>query len=263
MSKLIPLDQMPDELGEDTNIAWTFDAGPYINTDRYGFDVAAARRLMRVGGIGAAVISAHQGEQSSIQVNATGVTGINADGSATGTGSASVAKAKTHELDVTSLDQNRFYPAQWGLARVAINRTELASLISDDVRRGRTRDDAWARQVDRSVRKGLVEAAAKVLVKDPWENRTVKYGTFLHGGIVAQNLLAGSIVGATTLTVMLQASTYMGAALVNKRHEGDMDLRDIRLGLLPYGFQPDRLAIAAIMGNTRRLIRPLPNAARG
>lgn len=263
MSKLIPLDQMPDQLGENTNIAWTLDAGPYINVDRYGFDVAAAQRLMRVGGIGAAIISAYQGEQSSIQVDGTSIMGLNSDGSATGTGSASVTKADTHEVDVMGLDQNRLYPARWGLARLAINRTELASRISDDVQRGHTRDDAWARQVDRVVRKGLVSAAAKVLVKEPLEHPVGWAGMFVHASVLTYILLAGSAVGAVMYTGLKQGLTYLTAAMANKRLYGDMDLRSIRLGLFPYGVQPDRLAIAALMGKTQRLIRPLPGATRG
>lgn len=256
MGKLTPISELPDTLENWGDIAWNLDAGAYIDTDRIGLDVGGMQRMMGCAGLKAATVRGYQGEQSEIRVNSTSVTGINPDGSATGSGSASVVKASTQR---TSLEhQNENFAFRWPIATIGVNRAEIASRVGDDRRRKPDvpREVAWARHVDRALRSGIVDAAMKGLVKEPWaDNRAnIVVSDFLLGWAIYR----GSYVGASIFWGFLQATPLIGQYLHDKIHpDHNHNWPPLKPSLFPDGFQPDRLAVTAIMAKTQRLVRPI------
>ncbi len=261
MAQLIPVSELSDRLEEYTNnnIDWQLDPGPYIDSERIGLDVAATRRIMRVAGLGGVVLCSYFGEQSHIETNSARVTGINTDGSAEGTASVSTVKSAT-QRNLLSGDANVAYQCRWPVARVEINRNELASEISDDVvQRGMSREAAWARQTSLAIGAGLVDAARKNLIKVPLSDNIDKISQLLYALVITHSILETS--ASTCMTVaMLQATTAVNGLIANKLYAGESHPEKLRLSLFPWGFQPDRFAAAALMAKSCRLLRPIDAA---
>lgn len=250
---LVSINELPGALTPESNIAWQVDSGMYTDASRIFLDVDRTQRLMRVAGFGGLVVSNYQGEQTQIQdVAITGIGGLGSDGSISATGSASVNKVDTER---TSLDRgDGWLPADytWPTATVDINRPEVTSKISDLVQKGMSREEAWARMFDGSVRRGLLAAAKKNLIENSLiENPASSLFNFVYGMNLATGIMNVVISGTY---VPIAPALYVAAVGARLAVYGRSHLSEKRWSVFPLSFQPDRLAVAAVMRATQRLV---------
>lgn len=147
---------------------------------------------------------------------------------------------------------------RWPIATVGINRNELAPRVNDRIQQGDTQNNAWAVEIDRSLRRGFVAAGRNKLKKDLFD---MKEGEPLNTGVVtAGATLAIALNNPTELGTWLGIFHVMGVGgtvAENRAATGHHHLEQKRWSLFPYGAQPDRFAIAATMIAAQRLVRPI------
>lgn len=269
MGKLVPIIELPVEPAEDEFLVWRMDLGPYVDAERIGVDVTRTRRVLRAAGFGSLVVRDYFGEQSEFDTAGVNVSGMNADGSAMGTASTSARKAQTeksgmHQQSGEELLAREF---RWPTAVLSVNRTEAASQVSDAVRAGKTREQAWAAQLNYSLRHGLRQAAFQKFKED---FTYFKLGTAVsfamfgwNASIFAEDLATSNgVYGATNW--ITNCALLSGVSLMhNKSQTGDAHLRRLRLSAFSYGIQPDRMALGGLLAMGQRLVRPAkPGSAK-
>jgi hypothetical protein len=245
------ISQLPNQLSAESNIAWQFSVGPYTDQEQIRLNIGRTERLLHVAGLGGLVIAEHFGEQSVVQAEVTGISGVNGDGSATAAGSARVARARTERVTLQSEDEAWLAPEfRWPVATVDINRTEFASRVADRMRNRQppTREEAAASELDRSIRRGIWSASRENLLAG---NPLTVAGSALIGVSITQ-AFSGEFPTVWTIATALS----VGAGLMrNKRDTGQTHWERRRWSLFPAEYQPDRLAVAGVMVATHKLVQ--------
>jgi len=253
---VVPITELPDQLDDENALAWQVDLGPYVEADKIGLDVGRTRRTLRAAGFGALVVKDYFGEQSEFDMSGASVSGMNADGSAVGTGSATSRKSETEKTHVRSAGDSQLDKAfRWPTAEIAVNRTEVASRISDRVRKGRTREQAWTTELDHSVRQGLRRAALAKYKGDFTENQFESFLSMLNASLLAYDAVTANVGGVGVMTAIYGVSAGVGL-LHNKLNTGETQLQRLRLSMFSYGVQADRMALGGMLAAGQRLVRP-------
>ncbi len=260
---LVPVGELPAAVSEEYNIAWQLNLPPNVEQGQIGLDLSRTQLLARIAGLGGVIVGEYWGEKSEISFSVSGVDGLNQDGSATGVGRAHVTAAKTERSSLQDDRTSHLKEYQWPIARLAINRNELGSRISDRVQAGMPAETAWTNELDRSLRRGLHSAAKDKLIGDiRYRQNCISLPTY---GLMWYHLINNLVQNNILWTGVDIAAWYGGAAAIgglwNKLRTGDTQLDRRRWSIFPFSVQPDRFALAAAMSATTRLVRPIKGAS--
>lgn len=230
---------------------------PEDMADSLAVNMRAIRRIHRVGAFAGGIVLEYQGERTEYSHS---VVSVEPDGSATAGKSvvlhkADLAKPSIHYRSDISTDRRTY-----GKAAVThdLNKAEMASLVSDGIRTGQTRPEAWADVLNASLKQSYVRAARQHLFLP--SNRLA--GTIAIVGAIetgpAVMMVSGMIqhdpnlieVGAS-LAAISQIVPGVVARTMNA------DVADRRWSLIPFATQPDRFALTAGIVATSRLVKAI------
>ena len=246
-----PIDQ------EKVPITWELSTGAVIDAEAIGVRVHALGRLAWTAGVSELAVRGYYDDDEEPQATTAHITGINADGTATGSATRAATRAKAFHASLEEEEED--FQMRRPACSLSIDRRELGSRIADDVRIKRmTREEAWAREVDRCVKRGLLDAAYKGLVKDPLQNRFVRVCGF---GLSAMcDAMSVIDLQSLLLNVGIQQIGSFVTGLIGSNRTVKQNARAFKPNVFfPYGFQPDRFAYTALKMPTRRLIVPMPS----
>jgi hypothetical protein len=254
MPCFVPLNELPNELNAQPGIAWNIDPGGYIDADRLVFNTYAARLAMRLAGFSGMRFSAYQGDSDTASVVSQNITGINADGSATGSAVVVITKAAAHGGGLEKGDSSKWPQIHWPVADIKINRMTLAQKISDDILQERcSREQAYAKHISATIASCISTRARENLITDPLKTtQTLSLGTGLLFNITSMAIAASPT--ATLISYGIHHTVSASLGLVSKK-DHPSEYTKLRWSLFPYGFQPDRLALAALLAHTVPLVR--------
>jgi hypothetical protein len=265
------INELPTEIQEQYGTAWRYPRdSPNLDFDVIQVHTGRLRAYNRMAGLGGLVVSRYQGEQTSYSTDSVVLTGLQADGSATGSvvgQSTRVARSET-KLDDPIDDVSVPYPEfRWPIANLAINGTEFASRAANRRRRGHSSkplESVWAREMDDALRSGLAKTAMTKMRHDFTCNGEKTLATVAAitdvvgvGVCVWMTDLYGveGLIGAEAFTHL---STYTWIVIAVSATRQAVTLPKKRLSLSPMGCQPDRIATAAIMAGSLPLVRYKP-----
>jgi len=255
MSKLTSLAELPSELSDPVNggIAWQFNTSTYVDQSAIHLNVAATSRRLRMAGLGGLIVQEYFGDTTGFTVTDHRVRGVNEDGSTEGTATGVVSKAETEKVSIE--DNEGLFPAyRRPIATLTINRNELASRLSDRINnQGQEQDKAWAAELDRSLRRGILRIAYKKLWHDA-TNETEPYWTELAAAFTAYGALGGNPGGGAAglgIAHFTAMAMRMAAAYESR---GSCRIPEFRLSISPGDAQPDRCLLAAAMLLGRKLV---------
>jgi len=268
MSGVVALANLPKDLGEQAQggpshpFAWQIDPWSYIDADRMGFDVRAIDRMIGAAGLSGVIVRGYDGENDSSEANPTGFSGVSVGGGATATGTATMVRAAVHQVSLES-DDSLPYEYRRPIAVVGVNRTALGSRISDDVKAGMSKEQAWAKHYDLALRAGILAAAVQALWKEPLADMTTRQKWALSGITV----VAGTSIGALLLPpygwalgggmlAIVDGLNNLDARQRMREDHPDDEPAGRKLSLFPMGVQLDRLAAVAWMAKTSHLLHP-------
>lgn len=255
MSKLTSLAELPSELSDPVHggIAWQFNTSTYVDQSAIHLNVPATSRRLRMAGFGGLIVQEYFGDTTEFTITDQRVMGVNEDGSAEGTATGVVSKAETEKVSIED-DEGLFPAYRRPTATLTINRNELASRLSDRINnKGQEQDEAWAAELDRSLRRGILQAAYKKLRHDA-VNETEPYWTELAAAFTVYGALGGSPGGgaaALGIAHFTAMAMRMTAAYENR---GSCRIPEFRPSISPGDAQPDRCLLVAAMLLSRRLI---------
>ncbi len=220
-------------------------------------NTTAIRRIHRVGAFAASIVSEYQGDTTEYSHN---ITSVGMDGSATAGRSMVTRRAELGRAEIhyrPDVGPNVTYGM--AVVRHSVNRAEIASRISDEVRVGTPRPEAWASVLDASLRESYEKAAREHLLRLGGSAPRIAIVTMLGpamaaiGGLETQNpVLVGSAVGVIALANFAQYAESMELS----RHLGKNPI-DKRWSIIPGKTQPDRYALTRAALATHRLIKPI------
>src|SRR5665647_842313 len=179
--------------GDVPSLVWGLNVPASVDAERLVINMAALQRYQRVGAIGSSVVLEYQGEQTEFT---PGVSGINADGSAIATSAGTIKKADKSKSDVIDPIGIPQYAAQeFGKPVILhyLNKAEMAQNISDIVRnRGQSHEEAWASQIDVSLRDSFRKSGREHLVGRDGRWRYLDYAFYPYA---ATTILAEALNG--------------------------------------------------------------------
>lgn len=174
MSEFVAITNLPDvhNISLDDMVAhklppllWDLHVPPAVDAERLEVNMTMLKRYQRVGAISSSAVLEYQGETTQFT---PGIAGINADGSAIATKSGVLNRAERSKGELfDDLNIPPRFSGEYGrpLMLHKINKAELASKISDEVREhGKTREQAWARQLDLGMRESFRKGGKEHLV---------------------------------------------------------------------------------------------------
>jgi hypothetical protein len=250
MSK-IPLNELPSELPEQGGIAWQFPIhAAACNTSALFLSERQLRVAARLAGFGGVVISSYQGGLSTYEAVPHDIGSAYGDGSVAATGSVAETRVETEKVDLIEGDDNS--PCSnynWPIANISINKAELAARITTK-HRGLSREDAWARELSRSIRRGMTQAAGSNLIEA--DRGMVLFG-FLFAATAGIGIIQRDVEGLVGSTSMVHAFVFALEAIANKDRDG-FALDRKRWSLMPGEFQPDRFALAAMAAYAKPMV---------
>ena len=250
MSKPTAIHELPRTADDGNGIAWQFEPSRSADQERIGLHTNRLRRILRMGGLGEVVIRGYYGDQTTYNTTVDSISTINEDGSTTGIGKATVARAETQR---SSLEEIHTLPTsyRWPTATIELNRNELADRISNAVHRGGDANKAWAQEMDYALRRGLLSVLRRKNVKDL--TASLQDGLLSATGAVMaippyhwmwQGTVLAVAHGLTFFNDSMQLSIDTGSAQFDKK----------RLSIFAGGIQYDRWALASGMLAAQRLI---------
>lgn len=216
--------------------------------------------------------------QQFMDLDVIGITGVTADGSATGAGAAHADEPKTssHKFEDGPITHEYFKHFSWPILNIEVNKSEIASRVADR-RDGKTAPEAlWADELDSSIKKSLTDASREQLLKygnfcktmtalqlvnivegvvdvciDPTQIPSIVFGTTLS--------IAALLIPITQLEILLNAANMqkhgvslqgMSPLAIAKRA-----LRDKRWSMFPTYQQPDRFLLAKAALSSGSVVR--------
>ncbi|GEM_PF-5853166 len=260
--RVVDLPKAGDLLSRDVethdipDLSWGVNL-PEDMADSLAINMRAIRRIHRVGAFAGGIVMEYQGERTEYSHS---VVSVEPDGSATAGKSvvlhkADLAKPSIHYRSDVLTDKHTY-----GKAAVTheLNKAEMASLVSDGLKTGQTRPEAWADVLNASLKQSYVRAARQHLFLPP--NRLadtiaivglIETGpaVMMASGILQhdQNLFE---VGAS-LAAVSQIVPGVVAKIMNA------DVADRRWSLIPFSMQPDRFALTAGIVATSSLVKAI------
>ena len=236
-------------------ITWELSTGTVIDAEAIGVRVSALGRLAWTAGLSELAVRGYYDEDDKPQVTIAHITGINADGTATGTATRAATRTKAFHASLEEEEED--FQMRRPACSLSIDRRELGSRIADDVRMKRmTREEAWAREVDQLVKRGLLDAAYRGLVKDPLQSRFVRVCGFGLSSMC--DVMSVFDLQSLLLNVSIQQVGSFVIGLIGSNRTVKQNARAFKPNVFfPYGFQPDRFAYTALKVPTRRLVVPM------
>lgn len=259
MRNLTPVSELPQTLDEGGRLAWQYPISTYVDQERIGLHVPRTERAIKMAGFAGVVVKAYMGEQTEYQMNNVQATSVNFDGSITGSADVTTTKAALHQ-NAINYPQNGLVPiCKWPTATVELNRNELASRVADKIHAGANQEKAWATELDHALRRGITAAAKDKLLKEIIRYKDEAFVNaailcFVGGQVVAEGVANGLFIGPAFTYGVVQAGTTFVAAMVNKQNTGHHHMDKRRWSLFLLRQQPDRLALAAAMLASRRVV---------
>lgn len=256
MSKsLVPLSEVAGGIGHESEIAWQLTLPPMLDPERFGIDLDRTHRIIKAAGFGGLVVEWYQGDASENVTTTPKVVGMSLDGTAVGVATATKTKMESNVTDINK-DRTRtpYSEFRWPTARVAINRTDFASHISDKVGNGMDREKAWSTELDLRLRSGFRDVARKKLAQDLREQKLGDAQIIFQAAIEAVQATVNHdynfTFGAAVIGII-----YAYRATRNKAMTGETLIDRWRPSLFLCGVQPDRFALAALKSYQPGLIR--------
>jgi hypothetical protein len=215
----------------------------------------AIERLHRIGAFAGGVVVQHQGDTTQYSHS---FSSINEDGTATAARSVATQKADLAKAFV------RYQPgvghtSTYGKAFVRhdLNRTEIASRVSDGIRQNVPREQVWAQVLDASLRASYAKAAQQHLLQSGLRGRFISLAPLIAPLQVTSfgmdwhnpSLLAVGMSGVG-ISYATMSATIKGLSM----HK-DMNPKDKRWSVLPCFMQPDRYALFRGTLATSKLVK--------
>lgn len=234
---------------QEATLTWGLNPGSYVDAERIVVDTAHMRRVARVGGLGRVSVGEYQGYRTQTETAITGIGTFSPDGNATATGVVTRATAERQRVTLVRPEEKLAKEYQQPVARIDINRPEVASRVSDRIAGQATTEKAWSQELDLALRFGLWGASKNNLTNETAMGSAASSIAFCNLPLALQGnttslITYGSIYGTFLLF----------GALQNKEETGSFHLRRLRFSLFPGNFQLDRLAVGGAMLATRRLV---------
>lgn len=194
MSKnLVPVTELPFAegdiiIGADDPVAncfWNFELPPTLDAERIVIDMTRLQRVQKIGAVVSNVVSSYQGDVTKVT---PGINGIQGDGTATASNSASVQQAeRTKQYFIPEFS----CPTHDAYGRVVLindlNKAEMVSRISDQKSRtSKTREEIWAKELNDAFIKSFAEGVYPYMVGHSTTLR--KMTDFLVYGLVMQDI---------------------------------------------------------------------------
>lgn len=263
MANFTPMAELPQELDESrrTPIAWQFEPGMHVDRDAIGVNVPGMQRIARAAGFGGIVVRQYFGDTTQYKLEGGSITSLGQDGTATGGASMSVARAEGERSSVQRVNREQLPNYQWPVASLEINRSELAQRIGDLTRQGMGGDQAWARELNRSLKRGLRSAIKDKLQLDATSTpyRSLVDGSYLGTALTTVPAMAFiHPLSAVVMYPVTYASLAAYEAFRNLQVTGDTQIDQKRWSLFFGPVQPDRLALASVMAATAKLAKHKP-----
>lgn len=217
---------------------------PSVDAARLRLNMDALKRYHRVGAMSSGIVLEYQGDTTDFTPD---VSGINADGSAIASRAGVLKKAdKSKPAVIDPLDIPRYASREFGKPVVVhrLNKPEMAQNISDGVcNRGQTREEAWAQQIDASLRDSFRRAGRKHLKRRA--DLLAANVDYVICGAVGAFMAADAASGHVPISGALAWAGGQGVitgvqAAWLKRDTGSTHLSEKRWSLLFSQHQPDR-----------------------
>jgi hypothetical protein len=250
----VPINELSPELPEFGGLAWQMPVPEgACNAGNLLLDTTQVGLVTRLAGLGGVIVRGYQGDTSEYTVNATSVTGMLRDGTASGTASVSVSKAKTEKSELISQDdESPLRDYNWPVATVDMNRSEIASRIADKRRKGASAEGAWAGELNRSLRRGIVTAAASNLV--PEQGADILNTGIVVGAFFIAGGGEGLVTPAAGYAIVFHSLVFTANSLANRLLTGKAMMERKRWSVFPFGVQPDRLALTALAASAKPMV---------
>lgn len=265
---LTPINELPPDFEQDSPVAWHFQPTTYLDQNKVGLHLRRTALVARVAGFAGVVVADYQGDQTTYIAESQSIEDVNFDGSVAGTAKGTVVKAATERASLEEWQGSAEIPDfyKWEHAKVAINRTELASRISTRINRGMSQETAWALELDHSLRRGIGQAALAKLKKSLQHHSE----PLLTGGL--GSVLGGDALIITSGNIAAGSALFLGASyfvqiLGDQMTRGRLGFLGLparapnapkrRFSVLPFGIQPDRFVGAAALLSSQRLVQEI------
>ncbi len=238
-------------------VIWNMYTPPEIDTDRIILNVSAVQRYHRVGAMSSSIVIEHQGDRTEFT---PGVSGINPDGSAIATRAGVVQKAdksRTACLDPLDIPPSVRHIFGKPIVVHSLNKPEMAQNISSLVRSGKSREAAWANQLDAGLRDSFRRAGKEHLMnRQPKLFNHLDYSLFgIWGGSIANDTLSGHATAFNAILWTSIQAAFTGWEAVNlKRLTGSTHIDQKRWSLFFSGQQSDRYVALYGLSRVSRLI---------
>lgn len=255
--KFVPLAAMGDL--EQERVIWRANLPDYAPSENITINLDKLARLARLGGMESIRVESYVGDTTQIVPE---VNSVDQHGVASASKKASISKAKTLKTEVGgALDIEVPYDYRWQLGKISLNIAEIDERVAQ---KGNLRDaDAWSKELDKALRKGMVKNSWDSLVVGPPISGKVKplsdlslvtltaailgrSGPELAAG-VAQSYIALSLVGDHLLSKVTGILPE------------DVKFSD-RKHTLMRGFALDRHMAVRTLASYGRIAKPLKSA---
>ena len=230
-----------------------------LDIDMLQLNVAGLERAATWGNIGHVTISGYRGDTTQQGYD---VGGVGQDGSATAGRTASIARAKVHDLDpVHGGGMPRGY--RWKAVSLRVNNAEIEERIRNDGAkwdRGLYDAQARATYMNAAVRRGMMDAARASILSDT--DAPMFMSTVVLGAFAAEVAKMQGMDSAIVIAPLLAAAVTMNAIehlLLSVHLSQSVDLPPRQKSVL-LGAYFDRLALSLVTTATTRLIRAQPQS---
>jgi hypothetical protein len=243
-------------------LAFGIDLGPQVDASLIRVNQTAARRQLRLAGLGGVIMGmgveedfAHDPEPPKEKLTISGFAGVTGTGGAVAMGSLMRSRDKrSTEMGTRQTGSTKYLLPNydWPQARININKPVLGERVRDARQRHDiSNEEAWAAELDRSFRRGVHRQAKELLAtyNKPYDPFYMTNAAFAVGDIA---LAFGAILRPeliNSLPALFMANLFMlGLEMRNNlAAHGSTLLRQRRWSILPAATgQFDRYAAATI-----------------
>lgn len=259
---LTPVRELAPHIETGNPIAWRFVSQPGDET-MLGLHVDRAIRVTRVAGLGGLLIRNGPETQTPHMANSSLLLADREMDDITSTSAGPMERASLRDWQEgkDEVPDSTYY--HWPFADIDIIGEAIEAQVQKRMRAGFYRSEALALELDRSLRRGIGRAALSKFKEDiSWFKaepyKTLTFGAFeivFWSGIYDSAKMGCAVALAVTAGKEVLVD-YMTRHRIRKGNEDPSHLMR-RWSLFPGEVQPDRLAAAAMLLSSRRLIRPL------
>lgn len=225
------------------DLFWQFNLPPNINEADIKVNFGRLLTMHRIGGIAMSAVASFQGDQTEFT---PGIAGVNSDGSALATRAGITKKAEPDMTASTDAFSHLLSPIYGQvIATHRFNKTEMSSRVSDAVKEGKTRESAYADQLDVALRRSIKKVGRENLLD---RDSTYTKAVWLCYSALIGAASVDSAPDTVSIYTLLYGLKIVSDSIHNKLAFDDDLLRQRRWSVVSCdSYQPDRyLALAAL-----------------